>query len=150
MQQNHRHSAKALSIISDWLNKNRDVGIFLLRLFVAVRIIYGVRDNILSWEHMLAFSDFLDKFHFPLPLTSALISVYVQFICGLLILVGHKIRPAAFLLILNFLVALLMVHPNDSFESMTPALALLFSCTVLLFYGQDKYSIKRIVPKNPK
>lgn len=149
MQKNHRNTVKILSKIGDWLNKNRDIGIFLLRIFVAVRIIYGVSDNILSWDHMVAFRDFLDKFHFPLPLASGVVSVYLQFICGLLILIGYKIRPAAFLLMLNFLVAVLMVHRNDSFESMTPALALLFSCIVLLFYGPDKYSLKRIVPKKP-
>lgn len=36
-----------------WLDKNRDVGIFLLRCFVGVRIIYGVTDNILHWENMI-------------------------------------------------------------------------------------------------
>lgn len=130
-----------------WLDKNKDIGIFLLRLFVGLRLIYGVTDNIFHWEHMIAFRDFLDKFHFPFPLVSAIVSVYVQFIAGLLLLLGYKIRIAAFAVILNFLVALVMVHLNDSFESMTPALALLFICIALFFYGPGYYTIERFIRK---
>ena len=69
-----------------WLNSNKDVGILLLRLFIGLRLIYGVADNILSWDHMLAFRDFLAANQFPVPLFSAVLSVYAQLICGILIM----------------------------------------------------------------
>lgn len=75
---------------------------------------------------MLLFSDFLQKNNFPLPLVSAVISVYVQLIAGILILIGWKIRWAALLMIINFLVAIIMVHWRQSFEEMTSPLAILF------------------------
>lgn len=119
------------------------MGIFLLRLFIGGRLCYGVIDNVISWERMLEFADFLSANNFPLPIASAIISVYVQFFGALLILIGFKIRPASFVLILNFLVALVAVHirTNDSIEGMTPALAMLFGCLTFLFTGAEKISL---------
>lgn len=126
-----------------WLDRNKDVGILLLRLFAGVRLVYGVIDNVLSWKHMLLFRDFLQQFHFPAPLLSAIVSVYAQLLAGLMFAVGWKIRYAAILMIINFLVAIFMVHWGQTFEQMTPALALLFISILFLFYGPGKYSLDR-------
>ena len=74
---------------------NPHIGLLLLRLFLSLRLIYGVIDNILSWERMKEFATFLESNSFPIPTTSAVISVYAQFICGLLILAGFKTRIAS-------------------------------------------------------
>lgn len=94
---------------------------------------------------MHTFKDFLAANNFPVPLFSAYLSVYVQLICGLLLLAGWKTKWASLLLVINFLVALLMVHipKGDSFEAMTPALALLFMCACLFFTGPGKFSIEK-------
>jgi putative oxidoreductase len=62
-----------------------------------------------------------------------------------MILVGWKIRFASVLMILNFLVALLVVHRKDSIEGMTPALAILFASILFLFYGVDKFSMEYLL-----
>jgi putative oxidoreductase len=126
-----------------WLDKNKDVGLLLLRLFVGMRLLYGVADNIVDWERMIEFGNFLEQNGFPFPLASAMISVYAQFLSGLMIIIGFKIRLVAFLMIINFLVALAMVHLHDSFEGMTPALAMLFSSVLFLFYGAGRFAPKR-------
>lgn len=92
---------------------------------------------------MIEFKDFLQQFHFPLPLVSAIVSVYAQLIAGILILVGWKIRWAAAVMIINFLVAIFMVHRNQSFEEMTAPLAMLFSNLLFFFTGAGKYSVDR-------
>ncbi len=129
--------------VTAWLDKNKDLGLFLLRLFVGIRLLYGVVDNIADWGRMIEFRNFLEHQGFPLPLVSAMISVYAQFLSGLMIIIGFKIRLAAALMIINFLVALVMVHLHDSFEGMTPALAMLFSSILFLFYGAGKFAPKR-------
>lgn len=125
--------------------RNRAIGLLLLRIFLASRLLYGVIDNILSWERMLEFSGFLAQHHFPWPTFSAVSSVYVQGCCALLLLIGYQTRLAALLLSLNFLIALLMVHfpSGDSVEGMTPALAMLFGALTLFFTGADQLSIDR-------
>lgn len=129
-----------LSKIENWLKQRSYIGIFLLRLFIGLRLLYGVVDNIISWNKMLEFAGFLEQYHFPVPVVSAVLSVYVQFFCAILILIGYKIRIASFFLIINFLIALIFVHivGGDSVEGMTPALAMLFGALTLLFTGTGK------------
>lgn len=58
---------------------NQHLGIFLFRVFLCLQILHGVLDNIVSWNRMLEFRDFLQSEGFPFPLMSALLSVYGQF-----------------------------------------------------------------------
>jgi len=121
------------------------LGLLFLRLFIGVRLFYGVIDNILSWEQMIEFSSFLESFGFPLPVISAVVSVYVQFLGSLAILFGFKIRIASFFIAINFLIAMMMVHipAGDTFEAMTPPLAMLFGATTFLFLGAGKIAVEK-------
>lgn len=131
------------SNLTNWLEKHRDIGLLLLRLFIGFRITYGVADNVFSWDHMLGFNKFLEANGFPFPLASAMLSVYAQFLAGLMIVSGYMIRLAALAMVINFLVAIIMVHLHDSVEIMTPALSMLFCNIMFLFYGGGKYAAKR-------
>ena len=123
---------------------NKAIGILLLRIFIGGRLLYGVIDNVLSWERMIEFSEFLQAYHFPFPVISAIISVYVQFIGAIFVLIGFKTRVSSALLTINFLIALVAVHfrANDTIEGMTPALATWFGCLTLLFTGAGKLSLE--------
>ncbi len=125
------------------LDANKHVGIFLLRIFIGTRLIYGVIDNVINWGHMLKFADFLALHGFPLPILSAVISVYAQLTCGIFIVLGYSTRLASMIMAFNFLIALFFVHiaTGDSVEGMTPALAMLFGCSALVFTGADKISL---------
>lgn len=127
----------------NWLDSNRSIGILLLRLFVGLRLIYGVIDNILSWDRMLEFEGFLNKVGFAIPLVCAVVSVYAQFIAGLLFILGWKIRYAALLMICNFSVAWVMVDRFGSVEQMTPALSMLFCSVLFLFVGAGKAALEK-------
>ena len=124
-----------------WFDDRKDIGVLLLRLFVGVRLIYGVIDNVTSWEHMIKFRDFLQQFNFPIPLAAAIVSVYAQLLAGVMFILGWKIRFAAILMIINFLIAILMVHWGEKLEPMTPALAILFISILFFFQGAGKYSL---------
>ena len=126
-----------------WFSSKSDLGLLIIRLFIGLRIIYGVFDNIISWNKMMEFADFLKASGFPLPTLCAVVSVYAQFICGVLILIGYKTRFAAFILAFNFIVAIVIVHLNDSIEVMSPALAMLFISLGLLFTGAGKWVIEK-------
>jgi len=131
--------------LENFLKPKWDIGVFLLRIFVGLRLLWGVIDNIISWEKMMEFASFLEAHHFPLPTVSAIFSVTVQFICGLLVLIGFKIRIASIILALNFIIALLFVHikSGDTVEGMTPALAMLFGSLTFIFTGAGKISIDK-------
>jgi putative oxidoreductase len=127
----------------NWVENHKDFGVLFLRLFIGARLIYGVYDNVISWEKMLEFSNFLKNFGFPFPILSAVVSVFCQLIAGILILLGAYIRWVSLVMIFNFIVALVIVHRNDTIEGMTPALAILFSCILFLFQGSGRYSLKQ-------
>jgi len=127
----------------NWFHRNKDLGVLFLRMFIGMRLVYGVVDNVFSWKHMLKFRDFLQLFHFPAPLVCAIVSVYLQLIAGLMILAGWKIRWAALFMVINFLVAIMMVHRRDTIEGMTPALAMISCSMLFLFQGAGKYSFDK-------
>lgn len=130
-----------------WLDRNRDTGIFLLRLFVGFRLLEGVFDNIVNWRQMQEFSDFLEKFGFPIPLFCAVLSVYAQALSGLMLILGWQIRYAAILMIINFAVALIMVHWGQSLEEMTVPLLLLFIFIFFLFQGAGSITVSSLSGK---
>ncbi|RYZ56211.1 MAG: DoxX family protein [Chitinophagaceae bacterium] len=124
--------------------KNVDAGLLLLRLFVGIRLLYGVQDNILHWSHMKNFEAFLAAHHFPVPLFSAILSVYAQAIAGILYIIGWQVRWAAAVMAVNFCVAFFMVHWGQSFEETTTVLFMLVSSLVLLLSGGGRYGLRTV------
>jgi len=123
------------------LDRYRQLGPLLLRIFLAAILIYGTQDNIFSTEQMLEFRDFLAGHGFPYPLVSAHLSVYAQFVCGILLLVGLLTRWAAIIMIVNFMVALAMVHLGLPFSANIAPLAMLFGAFFFLFNGAGEISL---------
>lgn len=124
---------------------NVAIGLLILRIFIGARILYGVIDNVINWDKMNEFAQFLSQYKFPFPIVSAITSVAIQLFCGFLILIGWQTKWSSLLLFLNFLIAIIMVHfpNNDSIEVMTPALAMLFISAALMFTGAGKYSVDK-------
>jgi putative oxidoreductase len=54
---------------------------------------------------------------------------------------GFFIRPAAIVMIINFAVALLIVHLGTTFQQSFEALVMFFGSMFFLFYGAGKLSI---------
>lgn len=128
---------RSLEALGRW----SELGTLLLRLFLGVTLVYGTADNVFSRERMLEFRDFLDKNGFPWPLASAYLSAYAQFLCGLLIAAGLWTRHAALVMVINFIVALLMVHVTLPFSANISPLAMLFCSIFFLFHGGGRLSI---------
>lgn len=119
-----------------------DVSLLFLRIAFGIRLIWGTLDNILSYDRMIEFADFLGANGFPFPVISAIASVYLQFAAGLCWIVGFKIREASLLMVANFLIAILMVHIGDSYINTAPAIHLLTISFFLLCNGGGKYVIR--------
>lgn len=122
------------------LEKYRDAGVLLVRLAFGFRLIYGTLDNVVSYDQMLHFRDFLEGHGFPFPLISAFVSVAAQFLAGLSFISGLWIRFFSALMILNFLIALLMVHMGDTYLNSAPAIHLLVISVFLLMNGGGRWS----------
>ena len=123
------------------VGRYRELGPLLLRIFLGFTLIYGTQDNVLHPERMLEFRDFLAANAFPYPLASAYLSAWAQLVCGILIVIGLLTRWASLVMVVNFLVALGMVHVALPFSQNISPLAMLFCSLCFLFYGAGRYGV---------
>jgi len=124
-----------------------DLAALLLRLFVAFVLVYGTQDNVFHRERMLEFRDFLAEHGFPYPLASAYLSAYAQFATGVLLALGLLTRPAALVVVANFLVALFMVHLRLPFSANIAPLAMLVGGVYFLLAGAPRWSLDAVVAR---
>jgi putative oxidoreductase len=127
--------------LNSFFKGREEYGHIFLRLLIGWRLIDGTQDNIFSWERMIEFSDFLSAYGVVMPLAAAMISVYAQFVAGILYLLGAFIRMSALVMIVNFIVALLIVHAGTTFQESFQALTMLFGSVFFLFAGAGKFSV---------
>ena len=124
-----------------FFDRYRDYGAVFIRLIVGWHLVYNVQDNILSEARMLEFVVFLQAHGFPFPTFCAYLSVYAQFVCGVLFLLGAFIRPAAVVMIVNFVVAYAMVHWDLAYAHNFPPLMMLAASLFFLFHGAGRLSV---------
>ena len=126
------------------MEKYRQYADLFIRIPIGFHLIYGVQDNIIVWERMLEFRDFLANLRVPAPLFAAHISVYAQFICGLLFILGWKTKWAAVIMIINFIVAIGLVHLSDPYPEKFPAIMMLCGALFILLNGDGQVTIQKL------
>jgi len=124
-----------------FFERHKEKGAFFVRLVVGFVLVYGTQDNVFSHERMTEFRDFLAARGVPLPLFAAHLSAYAQFTCGILYAVGLLIRPAALVMAINFVAALVIAHLDAPLDAARLALCMLFSSLFLLFNGAGALSL---------
>lgn len=125
------------------LARRTDLGLLILRVVVGAHLIFMTQDNVLSWERMLEFRDFLARFGFPWPLFCAVLSVAAQFLCGIAFVLGLFTRAAGAIMAFNFVVAIVMVDRLQPYPGAFPALALVAVALCLVFTGAGHWSLDR-------
>lgn len=141
---------KILRIFANWLDSRREYGALFIRLAVGGHLVWGTQDNVFHYDRMLEFRDFLKHHGFPSPLLMAYLSVYAQFICGVLYVIGALVRPAAAVMVFNFLVALLVVHTRTPYAAAALAFQMLAGSLFLLFYGAGRPSVDALMARPEK
>ena len=126
-----------------WFEERREWGAVFVRVLIGFHLVWGTQDNVFSHARMLEFRDFLAQTGFPFPLFCAHLSAWAQLVCGFLFMAGFAVRPAAVVMIGNFVTALLMVHIGDTWNGAFPALMMLFGSVFLLFNGAGPLSVER-------
>ena len=124
-------------------SKYADLSLLFLRIGFGIRLIWGTLDNIISYDRMMEFADFLGANGFPFPITSAFASVYLQFAAGICWVLGVWVRESALVMVANFVIAILMVHIGDSYINTAPAIHLLTISFFLLCYGGGKFVVSK-------
>ena len=98
----------------DGLRRGEDAAFLLLRLYLGGFLIWGVWDNITSAGRMAEFQAFLAGLNCPWPEVAAPVSVWAQFLVGVLLIPGLLTRWAGLLLAVNFAVAVGLLSGLDA------------------------------------
>ncbi|RAJ95473.1 putative oxidoreductase [Larkinella arboricola] len=125
------------------LDRFRPYAPFLLRLAFGYQLLDAAGHTALHpAEGIPGYADWLKSLGFPFPVLSATLSAYTEFVGALLMIAGLWTRPAAFLLMINFLFAVLMGHLaiQDTYKNTFPALNLFAMSVFLLLNGPGKPS----------
>lgn len=129
----------------DGLRRGEDAAFALLRLYLGGFLIWGVWDNITSAERMAEFQAFLAGLNCPWPEVAAPVSVWAQFLVGVLLIPGLLTRWAGLLLAVNFFVAVWLLSgleaPGDvvAREMFGPMMCILAGL-ILAAHGAGAYS----------
>ncbi len=120
-----------------------DISIFILRCSLGI-IFFGVgAGKAFGWFGGIGMETTLHYFtgmEFSVSLTY--LSVYAEFIGGILLLVGLFTRPAAFALIINMIVATVITLPKGFFSGgASYPFSLVFTLIVILLIGPRKFSL---------
>jgi putative oxidoreductase len=127
--------------MSSWFDRYREHGTLFIRALFGFWLIYGTQDNVFDHERMVEFEQFIRKSGFPYATAGAYVSAYAQFICGFLYIVGAATRPAAAVMIVNFVCALAIAHRDTPTAANLPPLAMLAVAGFLFLHGPGPMSV---------
>jgi putative oxidoreductase len=130
-----------------FLSKQVDLGLLIGRVGIgAIFIVSGwqkLSGGQAAWAHLgHAMANFGITF---MPNIWGLLATLIEFVGGILLVLGFLFRPAAFLILLNMIVAMVTVfrqHPHEFTVYSRPA-EMLFILIVFLFVGPGKFSIDK-------
>jgi len=78
---------------------------------------------------------------------SLVLTVFAEFICALLILIGYKSKWASIPLMITMLVAAFIVHGGDPWKKKEMALLYFAIYMGIFFLGSGKYSVENLLKK---
>ncbi|WP_226389776.1 DoxX family protein [Penaeicola halotolerans] len=119
-----------------------DIGLLILRVAAGAMMMthgYAKLDN---------FSTLKDVFGDPIglgPFVSLLLTIFAEFICSILVMVGFATRFALIPLIITMVVAVFVVHGGDPFAKKELGLIYLSMYGTLMLLGPGKLSIDNMI-----
>lgn len=127
--------------------KTTDLGLLMLRLTVG-----GLMLVQHGWPKLQKLmSEDPIKFADPLgtgPEIALYLTVFAEFICAILIMIGGLTRLSAIPLIITMFVAAFIIHSDDPFKKQEFALLYLIPFLLLLMTGAGRFSLDAFLKKN--
>lgn len=119
-------------------DQNKDTALLLLRLGVGIIFIVAGWGKITGIDGV---QGFFGDIGIPLPGLMAWIVAIVEFVGGILVLIGAYIRIPAILLAIIMVVAILTTKVGQDFSAYRLDLMLLFASAALALMGSGKFSL---------
>ncbi len=123
-------------------SRSTSLGLFILRVILAV-VFVAHGGQKLFVQHLPAVAQSMARLGVPLPPVAAVVVTLVEFVGGILMLVGLFVRPVALLIAFEMLVAMLLVHRPRGFFNPGIEYPLVLACVnlALVFLGAGAWSV---------
>lgn len=120
----------------------KDVGLLWLRLMMGAGIAWHGYGKLFGGQ-MDMFTNGVSSMGFPFPVFFAWAAALTEFVGGILIAIGLKVRIAAAFVAVTMIVAAFVAHKLDPFKVKELALAYLTIAVALGLTGPGRYSLDR-------
>ena len=122
-----------------------EFGPFFIRFLIGFHLFYGNWGRLAHHKDWLEWHAYIVRNHFPFPTMSAYLSAGAQVVCGILFMLGLFTRPAAAVMVFNFVVALWMVHWGQIYPRQAMALIMLCTSLFLLLHGPGRLALDNVI-----
>ncbi|WP_435354517.1 DoxX family protein [Emticicia sp. SJ17W-69] len=120
------------------LSNQASLAILILRVGLALLLIPHGYDKL--QEFLAGHHDFPDPLHVT-PMVSHGLTVFAEFFCSILLLLGLFTRPALLVLIVCMAIIAFVIHGNDPLGDKEHALLYLLAYISIFLTGAGKYSL---------
>ena len=125
-----------------------DAALLALRVVTGLFLLYQSHDNVLSAARMDEFEAFMGQFGFWRPDILAPFAIFWQVAAGIGFILGLFVRPLGLITAVQFIVAVWMVHWNQTFDGWWPAAILVFLGLYFCARGSGRYGLdSRLLPR---
>ena len=120
-----------------------NISLLLLRLTVGIILFLAGAVKVFGWFGGQGIDATIDIFVSKMGIHPILayLSCYTEFIGGFLLIVGLLTRPAAFAIMINMLVAVLVTLPNGFLVGASYPFSMMVSSIIILLAGPMAYSL---------
>ena len=127
-----------------------DAALLALRVATGLFLLYQSHDNVLSAARMDEFEAFMGQFGFWRPDILAPFAIFWQVAAGIGFILGLFVRPLGLITAVQFIVAVWMVHWNQTFDGWWPAAILVFLGFYFFARGAGRYGLDTVVAGRSK
>ncbi|WP_294269317.1 DoxX family protein [uncultured Chryseobacterium sp.] len=125
----------------------KDIVLLAVRVFIGFAMLsHGFPKLQMLIEGKTDFYDFLDMG----PQVTLGLTVFAEFVCSILLILGLFSRVALGFLIFTMLIAGFVVHSADPFEKQEMSLIYLAIYLMLLVFGVGKFSVDHLIEKRKR
>jgi putative oxidoreductase len=131
------------------LAKMGDLALLAARVATGVFLVHGVWDNVMDPARMAEFVGFMRASGFSAPGFWGPFAIYLQLAAGLMLIAGLLTRWAGLVIVGTFVVALWVVHWEQSLREWWPALSLVLLGAVFATVDAGRWALDRLLDRSP-
>ncbi len=136
---------RLLTRLTAFFVTHREYGAVFIRVAFGIHLIRASYHEMFSLAAQREFAAYLATLGIPFPLLGAYLCHIAEFGGGIALILGLFIRPACFVLVLNFLVAVFVAQSGKPYREQFQAIHILAVALFGLFNGAGALSVDRFL-----